>query len=155
MIRRAVPTDVFDLMEMGEAFFKEAGWDKHADFDGESFAMTCGGLIDGGILLVGENGVGKLVAMAGAALAPAYWNRKVLTSQELFWYCKPAHRKGLGRQLMAALEDAVQSCGVTLFSMSAEEGLRGHTLGQLYARRGYFPAEKLYWKRFEPVREVA
>ncbi len=56
---------------------------------------------------------------------------------------------------MAALEDAVKSCGVLLFSMSAEEGLRGDTLGRLYARRGYFPAERLYWKRFEPEREVA
>lgn len=154
MIRPAVPTDVFSLMDMGAAFFVEAGWDKHAQFDPESFAMTCGALIEGGILLVAEKDDG-LAGMAGAALAPAYWNRKVLTSQELFWYCKPAHRKGVGRRLMAALEDAVQSCGVTLFSMSAEEGLRGHTLGQLYARRGYFPVEKLYWKRFEPMREVA
>ncbi len=57
--------------------------------------------------------------------------------------------------MMAALEDAVRSCGVVLFSMSAEEGLRGDTLGKLYARRGFVPVERLYWKRFEPMRDVA
>ena len=147
MIRPAVPTDVFALMEMGQAFFVEAGWDKHADFDKESFALTCGTLIDHGVLLVADKDDG-LVGMAGAGFAPAYWNRRVLTAQELFWYVEPGHRKGLGGKLMTALEDAVRNLGARLFSMSAEEGLRADALDQLYRRRGYFPTERLFWKAF-------
>ncbi|HEX7971891.1 MAG TPA: GNAT family N-acetyltransferase [Thiobacillus sp.] len=148
MIRPAVPTDVQRLMEMGHAFFIEAGWDKHADFDEESFAFTCGALIANGILLVADKDDNGVVGMAAAGIAPAYWNRSVLTAQELFWYCEPAHRLGLGSKLMKELEAAAIERGVVLFSMSAEEGLRSEALSRLYRQRGYFPMEKLFWKSF-------
>lgn len=153
MIRPAIPNDIFRLLEMGAAFFVEAGWNKHADFDKESFAYTCGYLMESGVLLVAEKDE-DCVGMASAGLAPAYWNRGVLTAQELFWYVEPGHRKGLGGKLMSALEEAVRNLGVRLFSMSAEEGLRADALDQLYRRRGYFPTERLFWKQLQE-REAA
>lgn len=148
MIRRAIPTDIHQLMAMGLAFFNEAGWAKHAEFDAESFAYSCGLLMDHGVLLVADNEPG-VVGMAAAGIAPAYWNRKILTGQELFWYVCPEHRTGTGGLLMAALEDAMKALGVVLCSMSAEEGLRSSALHRIYRRRGYWPAEKLFWKRLE------
>lgn len=145
MIRRAVPNDIFALLDMGEAFFKEAGWDKHAEFDRDSFAMTCALLMDNAVLLVAEKD-GAVVGMAGAGLSPAYWNHKVLTSQELFFYCVPAHRKGTGKALLDGLEAAVKERGVVLFSMSAEEGMRADALGRMYRQRQYFPMERMFWK---------
>jgi hypothetical protein len=148
MIRRAIPTDIHRLMAMGQAFFIEAGWRRHAEFDAESFAYTCGLLMDHGVFLVAENDDG-VVGMVAAGISPAYWNRKVLTGQELFWYVLPEHRTGTGGLLMAGLENAMKSLGVVLCSMSAEEGLRSNALHRLYRLRGYWPAEKLFWKRLE------
>lgn len=153
MIRKAVPKDIFRLADMGRAFFSEAGFaeklageGRQLEFDLESFAHTVAALIEHGVLLVAEKG-GEVVGMAGAGLAPAWWNRNVLTAQELFWYIEPAHRFGLGKKLMDALEAAVADLGVVLFSMSAEEGLRSEALNRLYRQRGYFPTERLFWKQ--------
>lgn len=160
MIRPAIPEDIFRLAEMGQAFFDEAGFaerlgseGQRLTFDLESFARTVAALIEGGVLLVAEKG-GEVVGMAAAGMSPAWWNRNVLTAQELFWYVEPAYRRrdrnkdvAVGSELMAALEAAVQSLGVTLFSMSAEEGLRSEALARLYRGRGYFPTEMLFWKQ--------
>ena len=152
MIRPAVPQDIFRLAEMGEAFFKEAGFaEKLTDsdkiiFDLESFGRTVGVLIDGaGIVLVAEK-ADEIIGMAAAGLAPAWWNNNVLSGQEIFFYCDPQHRRGAGRELMAGLEEAAKARGVVLFSMAAEKGLRSDALGRLYAARGYFPIEQLYWR---------
>lgn len=155
MIRPAVPQDIFRLADMGQAFFKEAGFasklaseGKRLEFDLESFGRTVAALIEHGVLLVATSGDDP-IGMAGAGLAPAWWNRNVLTAQELFWYIDPNFRIGFGfgTELMAALEAAVTNLGVVLFSMSAEEGLRSEALGRLYRQRGYFPTERLYWKQ--------
>lgn len=153
MIRPAVPEDIFRLAEMGQAFFAEAGFaekvgieGQRLTFDLESFGRTVGALIDGGVILVAEKD-GEVIGMAAAGFAPAWWNYNVITGQELFFYCDPAHRKGTGQKLMVALEEAAQERGVVLFSMSAEEGLRSEALARLYRGRGYFPTEKLFWKQ--------
>lgn len=146
MIRPAIPEDIFRLRDMGQAFFVETGWNKHAEFDVQSYARTVAALIEHGVLLVAEKD-GRVVGMAAAGVAPAWWNKNVLTAQELWWYVEPDHRKGLGGQLMDALEAAVTDLGVMLFSMSAEEGLRSKALTRLYRARGYFPSETLFWKQ--------
>lgn len=152
MIRPAVPQDIFRLADMGAAFFKEAGFaDKlpggeSLTFDLESFGRTVGALIDGaGVILVAETD-GEVIGMAAAGFAPAWWNYNVRSAQEIFFYCDPAHRKGVGRDLMRALEKAVKQRDVVLFSMAAEEGLRSDALTRLYRACGYFPTEKVFWK---------
>lgn len=136
---------------MGRDFFEEAGWAKHASFDPESFAYSCGLLMDNGIFMVADDDQAGVIGMAAAGVSPAYWNRTILTAQEIFWYVLPEHRTGTGRLLMAALEDAMRAIGVVLCSMSAEEGLRSSALHRLYRQCGYWPAEKLFWKRLEAV----
>lgn len=133
-------------MDMGRAFFEEAGWAKHAEYDPTSFAYSCGLLMDHGVFLVADDERAGVIGMVAAGICPAYWNRKVLTSSELFWYCMPGYRQGVGAQLMSALEADLKARGVFLASMSAEEGMRGSALGRLYRQRGYFPMEKLYWR---------
>lgn len=166
MIRPAVPQDIFRLGDMGRAFFDEAGFAEKVGavtvelacgevqstslikltFDLESFGRTVGTLMDGaGVVLVVEKN-GAVVGMAAAGIAPAWWNKNILTAQELFYYCDPDHRKGTGKLLFAALETAVKKRGVVLFSMAAEEGLRSDALTRLYRACGYFPTEKVFWK---------
>lgn len=145
MIRPAVPDDAPAIIEMGRAFFAEAGWADKAAFCPESFAQTLGRLAEHGILLVVEKG-GEVVGMAAALFSPAYWNEKVLIGQELFWYCKPLHRKGVGTELLKQLESAAKARNVQFFGMVAEHGLRHEALAQVYKRAGYFPAEHTFCK---------
>lgn len=146
MIRSAVPQDLQRLVEMGYAYFVDAGWEKHASFDIESFAFTCGCLLDsGGVLLVGEKG-GRPVGMIGTGLTPFAWNRNIQTAVELFWYCEPPYRKKVGAALLAANEAALKERGVRIASMSSEEGRKEANLGQFYVHKGYVPVERTYWK---------
>lgn len=145
LIRPAVPADLPAITEMGRAFFAEAGWADKAEFCPNSFAQTLVRLASGGILLVVEKG-GEAVGMAGALFSPAYWNEKVLIGQELFWYCKPAHRKGAGAELLSQLESAAKARNVKFFGMVAEHGLRHEALAQVYKRAGYALAEHTFCK---------
>jgi GNAT superfamily N-acetyltransferase len=145
MIRDAVPDDAPELVEMGRAFFAEAGWADKAEFCPESFALTLERLSEAGILLVFEKD-GKPVGMAGALYSPAYWNEKVLIGQELFWYCEPPHRKGAGAELLRHLESAAKARNVQFFGMVAEHGLRHEALAQVYKRAGYSVAEHTFCK---------
>lgn len=145
MIRPAVPEDAPALIDMGRAFFAEAGWADKAEFCPDSFGVTLGRLSQGGILLTVEKD-GEPVGMAGALFSPAYWNEKVLIGQELFWYCKPAHRKGAGAELLKQLESAAQARNVKFFGMVAEHGLRHEALAQVYKRAGYSLAEHTFCK---------
>lgn len=145
MIRPALPADIKAIIDMGRAFFTEAGWSERAEFCPDSFTRTAARLGADGLLLVVEK-AGEVVGMAGAVLAPAYWNEKMLIGQELFWYCKPAHRKGAGAELLRQLESAAKARNVKLFGMVAEHGLRHEALAQVYKKAGYALAEHTFCK---------
>lgn len=145
MVRKAEPRDIPRLLDMGRAFFAEAGWAEKAQFCEVSFTTTLGRLAEAGILLVFEKD-GKPVGMAGALYSPAYWNEKVLIGQELFWYCEKPHRKGAGTELLRHLESAAKARNVKFFGMVAEHGLRHEALAQVYKRAGYALAEHTFCK---------
>ncbi len=145
MIRPAVPQDLQRLVEMGYAYFVDAGWEKHASFDIESFAFTCGVLIDGGVLLVGERNA-HVVGVIGSGVAPFPWNRSLATAQGILFHCDPGHKK-LATQLLAEHDAALRLRGVRIASMSWEDGRREKVnLGLIYAHTGYVPVERTYWK---------
>ncbi len=149
MIRPAIPNDIFHLIDMGEAFHREAGIaarDERLSFDKDSFAYTAALLMDAGLLLVMEAD-GKPVGMAAADGAPCWFNRKCVLGRELLWYVHPTHRKGKdSRQLLGALEDLAKARGIHLFDVVAEEGERSDALGRLYRRAAYNPAERVFRK---------
>lgn len=147
MIRPAVPADMPRLVEMGLAFFTEAGHEgKTGAFCPESFAHTVGLLIDNKLMLTAERG-GEIVGMGAVDVARAFWNHKIILGREAFFYIVPSARKGLGRKLLAALETAAGSYGATLFDVVAEPGPRSKPLAELYERAGYNPAETTFRKR--------
>ena len=145
MIRAAAPDDLPAIVDMGEAFFEEAGWAARAPFCRESFAQSVKRIAEGGILLVVEKG-GKAVGMAGAVFSPAYWNEKVLIGQEIFLYIKPTDRKGSGKELLRQLESAAKARNVQFFGMVSEHGLRHDALKAVYERAGYSLAEHTFCK---------
>ncbi len=149
MIRPATQEDAGRLVEMGYAFFIEAGHESDATpFDPESFVRTLALLASHGLLLVVEKD-GAVIGMAAADVAPAFWNHKILLGREAFWYVEPAHRKGIGRELLKALEALVTSLGATLFDVVAEDGKRSEALARLYRAGEYNPAERTFRKRLD------
>lgn len=147
MIRDATQEDAQRLAEMGADFFKEAGLeDRGVTFDVESFLTFCGGLASVGVLLVAEKDE-AVVGMIGLVVMPAYWNVNVRLAQEAFLWVDPAHRKGVGRMLLEEGEKRALAMGAVLSSMVSEHGLRGDAVGQLFRRKGYAPAETVFWKR--------
>lgn len=148
MIRRAQSTDIDRLIEMGRAFFAEAGHENSCPgftFDAASFARTLALLASHGLLLVVDKGNGP-VGMGAIDVSRAYWNHNVVLSREAFWYCDPEYRKGLGRKLLTAMETAAGDYGATVFDVVAEPGPRSKPLEYLYEKAGFDPAEKTFRK---------
>jgi len=149
MIRYASPNDGPWLLDMGEAFFREAGHhDKTGHFDPVSFGHAIDALGSHDLLLVAEED-GKPVGMAGADVGRAFWNHQTILGREAFWYIGKDYRKGQGRALLEGLEQAAKRAGATLFDVVAEEGegRRGDALARLYRAAGYSPAERVFRKR--------
>lgn len=145
MMRHASPADAPFLMEMGKAFFEEAGYGAKYEFDPVSFGHTLTLLARAGLLVIAEK-EGEVIGMGAADVAPAFWNNAVKIGREAFFYIVPRHRKGLGKQMIAALEAASMACGATVFDVVAEEGSRSEALARLYRAGGYEPAERTFRK---------
>ncbi len=155
MIRAAVPDDLPALLEMGRAFFDEAGHAAEHPFCEHSFGKTLRLLGEAGLLLVVDQ-EGDVIGMAAADVAPAFWNHAIKMGREAFFYVRPKHRTGLGKLLIKALEDVSLAHGATVFDLVAERGsprpdskiTRGEALGRLYQAHGYALAESTYRKVF-------
>lgn len=145
MIRQAGPGDAGALMQMGKAFFDEAGHGEKYEFCPKSFAATLCVLLEHKLLIVAED-KGEVIGMAGADVSHAFWNHSVKMGREAFWYVRPGRRQGVGTELLAALETVSMANGATVFDVVAEDGKRDAALSRLYRRAGYRPAERVFRK---------
>lgn len=147
MIREARPDDIGRILELGERFFCEAGWSKVAPWDSMSFVETVERLDSEGVMLVSESD-GRVTGMAGAPVYPAFFNRDVKLSQEMFWYVDPAHRGGRdGIGLFNAMEAAAGAKGAVTHTMGALAGMKAMQRARFYQRHGYSPIELSFIKR--------
>jgi hypothetical protein len=148
-IRAATPDDVEAIVEMGKAFFEESPFASIASWDEGSFQLTVLSLLSGsasGGLLVAEDG-GKLVGMAAYVIFPLYFNLQTKIAQEVFWWCRPSHRKGLGSSLLDELERDAMRGGATVFLSANLAGERDEAFNRLYQRRGYAPSENVFMRK--------
>jgi GNAT superfamily N-acetyltransferase len=146
MIRAARPEDIPRLMEMGEAFNEEAGYAESVPFCSPSFHANLCIFGNANLLFVAEEG-GRAAGMGAVDIAPALSNQNVRIGQEAFWYVDPAHRKGIGRKLLSALECAAKDQGATFMQVVAEAGKRSPALARLYQAAGYSPISTTFRKR--------
>lgn len=146
MIRDIAAKDVPEVMEMGRAFFEESPFTSFASWDEGSFQLTVLSMLSGsapGGLLVAEDD-GKLVGMAAYVIFPLYFNMRVQIAQEVFWYCLPEHRNGVGSDLMDALEAEAKRKGASVFIGANMSGERDAAFARLYRRRGYVRGENTH-----------
>jgi hypothetical protein len=153
MIRYANKNDINQILELGEDFFKLAGWPKYCKWDSSSVISTLTSIIDGkipGILIVAEEGIEcYIVGIAAALIFPFYFNFDVIVGQELFWYVDILHRaKSVGPMMEDFLEkEAKEKFNVSVFIMASVSGLRDEALARMYKSRGYDAAENTFIKR--------
>lgn len=145
-IRHAQPEDLGTLIEMGREFFDHSGSAKFTTFDEPSLTTTLIGLISGvagGSVLVAEVS-GQVVGMAACVVFPFYANMNTLIAQEIFWWADPAHRKGVGGELLTALETEATRKGAKVFIGANLSGEHDAAFARMYRRRGYVPGENTH-----------
>jgi GNAT superfamily N-acetyltransferase len=145
-IRHAEPQDLSALLDMGRDFFDHSGSASFTTFDEDSLTGTLIALISGvsgGSLLVAET-EGQVVGMAACVVFPFYANHSTLIGQEIFWWVKPEHRKGIGGSLLDELEAEAKRKGAKVFIGANLSGERNAAFERLYRRRGYTPAENTH-----------
>lgn len=148
-IRHAQPEDLVAILEMGRAFFEQSGNSAFTTFDEPSLSATVIGLMSGvgnGALLVAVVD-GEAVGIAAHVVFPFYANMNTKVGQEMFWYCKPDFRNGVGAALLDELEADARRKGADVFMSAAIAGLRDAAIGRVYQRRGYKPAENTFIRR--------
>lgn len=147
-IRDATATDVPRIVEMGGAFFQEAGWAEFVTWDDASITATLGNLItaDSGILVVSECD-GALTGMVGGMVFPAYFNVHCKIGQELFLWVCPDARDGAGSALLDACEARARAAGAVAWAQICLESHRPAATQRSYRSRGYRAVERMSIKR--------
>lgn len=145
-IRLAEPNDLSSLLDMGREFFEVSGNSAFTTFDEASLTATLIAImsgVSGGVLLVAET-AGQVVGMAACVVFPFYANMSTLIGQEIFWWVKPEHRKGIGGALMDELEAEAKRKGAKIFIGANLSGEHDAAFARLYRRRGYSPGEQTH-----------
>jgi L-amino acid N-acyltransferase YncA len=146
-IRKANPDTDFDTMvDIGHKFFEFNAYRHYTTLDEVSLLDTFTHLYLDGVLLVVEH-EGKVVGMAGAFIAPLYWNHAYLQGLEAFWWIDSEHRgSGAGSELRKALQTAAKQKGAHFWNMIAlKESMHDQVCAQ-YERSGMTPVETVYMK---------
>lgn len=135
-MRRANYDDIPKLLGMGVAFAEAIG----ETYTEGSIEQTFSELIEGGLLLVTENG------MLGAAVFPHYLDRNKTVVAEMFMWVDPGHRKGgQGQELLDGLEEWAKIVGAFRVSMPTMTVLNDN-IARLYESRGFRKFESTYVK---------
>jgi len=131
MVRTASVADIPAIVAMGAKFHAQA--DLPFTYDADAFADFAHGLIDGGTIILSDQG------MIGGVVAPAFCGPSYLMAVELFWWAK---RDGLA--LLKAFEGWAADQGANEVRLSTLAALpRADALVQ---RKGYAPNEISYRK---------
>jgi len=142
MIRLAEISDMPELVRMGKRFHSVSGYGKYVSYDVDTITEMFKVLIKNKTLLTdGKSG------MIGFMVFPFFFNKNVLTSQELFWWVDEDVRKTkLGVNLLAHAEKHAKILGAGSLIMLNIKDLDGDKVGKLYKSLGYKESEQTYMR---------
>lgn len=149
LVRLSTHEDMPEIIAMGRQFHVLSGMKDVSEFDPASLEKTVSAMLNGqvnGFVLVAELG-DELVGMTAGIIYPLYFNLSLTGCQELFWYCKPNGRNGVGRLLLDELESEASRRGAEVFMTAALAGLRDAAIAKVYERRGYRPMENTFVRK--------
>lgn len=136
MIREATPDDLAQVVRLGGEFHAHSPY-AAIPYDPQAFGAFAGRLIDGGVILLSEDG------MLGGLLNPLFFNPSVVMGAELFWWARKE-----GRQLREAFEAWAEARGAQGVQFSGLADERQATIRKLFERAGYVAGEQSFFKRF-------
>lgn len=146
IIRPATIDDNPAIMPMARLFYDTLPY-KDIGFCERTICNWTDLMRERGVILVAESD-GTLVGMAGGLFSPFIFNDAYRIGAELMWWVSPEHRRnGVGRQLLAALEQFAYAHGCIRWSMIAVMDGSQERIGALYEQAGYQAAEITYTKR--------
>jgi GNAT superfamily N-acetyltransferase len=130
---------------MGRLFWSQTPYSEIV-YCPDSIAFTCRAMMEQALLLVSEVD-GVIAGSVGAVASPLYANRDVLVAAELFWWVEPQFRNsGVGKEMLAGIEQACRNAGVYRFSMMAFDQIEIEKAAAVYQRCGYVPTERTFGK---------
>ena len=151
-IRKGRVTDLVELLELGEKFWKETPY----------FAMgrdynkrNCGDLLFGimlngnGFIAVLADDEDKAVGVGFGMVAPFIFNHSYKQALELGFYIDPDHRGEWGMKLLQAMEKYAKEAGAEIMSMITMETGTAERAGHIYEKMGYSKNEVVYTKELE------
>lgn len=146
IVRAATSEDVPDLLRHGRDWWAQLPHSIKIPYSAESVRKTLEVLQGNNMLVVIEVDL-RVVGFAGGVVNELYMNAKYKTGSELFWYVVPEFRsKGVGKELLLALEGAAKANGCIYWSMIAMQSHDPERAGAIYERAGYTWTERTYTK---------
>jgi len=98
-----------------------------------------------GVWLAEERG--RIVGICGATIYPVYFAPDHKAAQELWWWVEPEARGGgAGKALLDMVELWAREHGASITMMGALETHRIDAMTRVYARSGYTPVERIFYK---------
>ena len=146
LIRKAKKEDLIELVMMGKSFHQEAEWQDVIEWDDAEAASSLKVMIDSkeAIILVADD-EGVLKGMIAVILTPIWFNSKVKSAQEWFWYVKSEYRGAIGIKLFNKMQDMLRQKKVNVLTMLSVKKMPN--LEALYLRLGFRPSENTWIKR--------
>lgn len=90
---------------------------------------------------------GQPIGMAGAIVFPMYFNPNFISAQETWWWLEPTARgNGVGKILYQEIEKWAAERGAKALIMVALENEKTSQFANLYARQGYKPMERSFFR---------
>lgn len=122
-------------------------WAKHIPYSFEGAVEWAWMMYEAGLLIVAENGDGEIIGVVGGLKYPFLNNRDWLIGSEVLWWIEPPYRdSGLGKKLLAAIEEAARDAGCHLWVMITLEHVEPEKAGAIYTKLGYKLTEHSYMK---------
>jgi GNAT superfamily N-acetyltransferase len=142
MIRAYQDKDLKSVLLMARKFYSSSGYESVIPFDDNSASQMIEASSAQGMCFVAESN-GELVGFVLGMAFPSMVNKYHLVGAEMAWWVDPDHR-GVGVNLLSAIENAARENGVKIWSMVALEALNPDVAEAIYLRRGYEKTERTY-----------
>jgi GNAT superfamily N-acetyltransferase len=148
VVRRATLEDLPAYTFMARNFLASTPVGEVIDFNEEAFKGFYIGAMENPDLgaWIAEYD-GKAIGIAGALAFPMYFNPTYISVQETWWWLEPEARgKGAGKAMYRKIEQWAESKGAKALIMVALENGKTHKFEHLYARQGFKPMERTFFR---------
>lgn len=146
VVRSATHEDIPHILDFGRKFFVCSKLKENVGFDAPSFVeritdfIENNGPFETGVFVLE---IGKPVGVIAGLVYDTWFNSKVRTGQDLFWWIEPEYRNfASANRMLQTLEAWAHDSGALWFTLAATETMRPQSLEKWYRRKGYELSER-------------